>query len=197
MLGRVSRVQAVYCSEGDYLCSSKMNRASMVLMLLLCRCSSFGLGCEVRDGVGLSAGVSKMMQARFDPAGGRVYSARREPQLLTWPTPQHGNRSPAPDLQGGAQAGQGAVRRLYALSRGRCAYHTTVDSVKLELTCLAGSATFVGLGAFTYVSGHSQLKAQEAVIRQSKSMFGMGSRRAAITTTSAVFVGLGVYRWFA
>ncbi|KAF3040993.1 hypothetical protein E8E11_002163 [Didymella keratinophila] len=62
---------------------------------------------------------------------------------------------------------------------------------------VVGSATFVGLGAFTYVSGHSQLKAQEAVIRQSKSMFGMGSRRAAITTTSAVFVGLGAYRWFA
>ncbi|KAJ4309812.1 hypothetical protein N0V94_008757 [Neodidymelliopsis sp. IMI 364377] len=62
---------------------------------------------------------------------------------------------------------------------------------------VVGSATFVGLGAFTYVSGRSQLKAQEAVIRQSKSMFGMGSRRAAITTTSAVFVGLGVYRWFA
>lgn len=60
-----------------------------------------------------------------------------------------------------------------------------------------GSATFAGLGAFTYLSGHSQLKAQEAVIRQSKSMFGMASRRAAITTTSAVFVGLGVYRWFA
>ncbi|KAF2628287.1 hypothetical protein BU25DRAFT_410379 [Macroventuria anomochaeta] len=62
---------------------------------------------------------------------------------------------------------------------------------------VVGSATFVGLGAFTYVSGHSQLKAQEAVIRQSKSVFGLGSRRAAITTTSAVFVGLGVYRWFA
>lgn len=60
-----------------------------------------------------------------------------------------------------------------------------------------GSATFLGLGAFTYVSGHSQLRAQEKVIRQSKSMFGMGSRRAAITGTSAVFVGLGVYRWFA
>ncbi|KAF3040734.1 hypothetical protein E8E12_008235 [Didymella heteroderae] len=74
---------------------------------------------------------------------------------------------------------------------------TTLDAVKHELTWLAGSATFVGLGAFTYVSGHSQLKAQEAAIRQSKSMFGMGSRRAAITTTSAVFVGLGVYRWFA
>ncbi|KAJ4993608.1 hypothetical protein SVAN01_00662 [Stagonosporopsis vannaccii] len=60
-----------------------------------------------------------------------------------------------------------------------------------------GSATFLGLGAFTYVSGHSQLRAQEKVIRQSKSVFGMGSRRAAITGTSAVFVGLGVYRWFA
>ncbi|KAF9690808.1 hypothetical protein EKO04_011184 [Ascochyta lentis] len=62
---------------------------------------------------------------------------------------------------------------------------------------LVGSATFVGLGAFTYISGHSQLKAQEAVIRQSKSIFSIASRRAAITTTSAVFVGLGVYRWFA
>lgn len=65
------------------------------------------------------------------------------------------------------------------------------------LTVSTGSATFVGLGAFTYVSGHSQLRAQESVIRQSKSLFGMGSRRAAITGTSAVFVGLGVYRWFA
>ncbi|KZM23434.1 uncharacterized protein EKO05_0003301 [Ascochyta rabiei] len=62
---------------------------------------------------------------------------------------------------------------------------------------LVGSATFVGLGAFTYLSGHSQLNAQEAVIRQSKSVFGMASRRAALTSTSAVFVGLGVYRWFA
>jgi hypothetical protein len=62
---------------------------------------------------------------------------------------------------------------------------------------MVGSATFVGLGAFTYVSGHSQLKAQEALIRQSKPFFGMASRRAALTGTSAVFVGLGVYRWFA
>lgn len=69
VLGRVSRVQVVCCSVHDYLCSSKMNRASMVLMLLLSHCSSFGLGCEVRDGMGLPAGVSSlMMQARFDPA---------------------------------------------------------------------------------------------------------------------------------
>ncbi|KAH8701295.1 hypothetical protein GQ44DRAFT_55876 [Phaeosphaeriaceae sp. PMI808] len=61
---------------------------------------------------------------------------------------------------------------------------------------VVGSATFFGLGAFTYVSGHSQLTANEATIRASKSMFGMGSRRAAITGTAAVMVGLGAYRWF-
>ncbi|OAK99277.1 hypothetical protein IQ06DRAFT_294670 [Phaeosphaeriaceae sp. SRC1lsM3a] len=59
-----------------------------------------------------------------------------------------------------------------------------------------GSATFLGLGTFTYISGHSQLKANEATIRASKSMFGMRSRRAAITSTASVMVGLGVYRWF-
>jgi hypothetical protein len=59
-----------------------------------------------------------------------------------------------------------------------------------------GSVTFVGLGAFTYASGHSQLKANEAAVRASKSMFGMRSRRAAITSTASVMVGLGVYRWF-
>ncbi|KAF1919200.1 hypothetical protein BDU57DRAFT_512148 [Ampelomyces quisqualis] len=61
---------------------------------------------------------------------------------------------------------------------------------------VVGSATFVGLGAFTYVSGHSQLKANEATVRASKSLFGMRSRRAAITSTASVMVGLGVYRWF-
>lgn len=55
-------------------------------------------GCEVRDGVGLSAGVSSwMMQARFNPActwatNPKVAlprhrkSVRREPRLRTWPT---------------------------------------------------------------------------------------------------------------
>ncbi|OAL52802.1 hypothetical protein IQ07DRAFT_584825 [Pyrenochaeta sp. DS3sAY3a] len=62
---------------------------------------------------------------------------------------------------------------------------------------IVGSATFVGLGVFTYVSGHSQIKANEATLRASKSIFGMKSRRAAITGTSAVMLGLGVYRWFA
>ncbi|KAH6633696.1 hypothetical protein C7974DRAFT_176929 [Boeremia exigua] len=62
---------------------------------------------------------------------------------------------------------------------------------------VVGTATFLGLGAFTYTSGHAQLTAQESVIRASKSVVGMRGRRAAITGTSAVFVGVGVYRWFA
>lgn len=62
---------------------------------------------------------------------------------------------------------------------------------------LLGSGAFIGLGAYTYMSGHSQLKAQEAVIKSSKSMFGMPSRRAAITGTATALVGAGVYRWFA
>ncbi|KAI8936641.1 hypothetical protein NX059_007040 [Plenodomus lindquistii] len=61
---------------------------------------------------------------------------------------------------------------------------------------IVGTATFLGLGAFTYVSGHSQLQANAAVIRASKSIFGMRSRQTAITGTSAVMVGLGLYRWF-
>ncbi|KAH3908178.1 hypothetical protein HBI56_191670 [Parastagonospora nodorum] len=59
-----------------------------------------------------------------------------------------------------------------------------------------GTATFVGLGAATYVSGHSQLREAEAAIRASKSMFGMRSRRVAVTSTASIMVGLGVYRWF-
>ncbi|KAF2850200.1 hypothetical protein T440DRAFT_451389 [Plenodomus tracheiphilus IPT5] len=62
---------------------------------------------------------------------------------------------------------------------------------------VVGTATFLGLGAFTYVSGHAQVQANAAAIKASKSMFGIRSRRAAITGTSAVMVGLGVYRWFA
>ncbi|KAF2655130.1 hypothetical protein K491DRAFT_599464 [Lophiostoma macrostomum CBS 122681] len=60
-----------------------------------------------------------------------------------------------------------------------------------------GTAVFLGLGAFTYVTGHAQLTAQEAVILKSRSMFGMASRRAGITGLAASMVGLGAYRWFA
>ncbi|KAF2745275.1 hypothetical protein M011DRAFT_141990 [Sporormia fimetaria CBS 119925] len=59
-----------------------------------------------------------------------------------------------------------------------------------------GSAAFIGMGAYSYISGHSQLKKQEAVILSSGSRFGMASRRFGITSMAAGLVGLGVYRWF-
>lgn len=52
----------------------------------------------------------------------------------------------------------------------------------------------MGLGAYSYFSGHSQLKAQQAKILQSKSMFGMRSRQAGITGTALVFAGMGFWR---
>lgn len=60
-----------------------------------------------------------------------------------------------------------------------------------------GSAAFIGLGAYTYMSGHSQLKAQEAVILRSKSIFGMRSRKAGLTGMAIGLMGVGAYRWFA
>ncbi|KAF2175684.1 hypothetical protein K469DRAFT_723884 [Zopfia rhizophila CBS 207.26] len=62
---------------------------------------------------------------------------------------------------------------------------------------LMGSAVFIGLGAYTYISGRSQLRQQEAAILKSKSIFGMRSRKAGISGMAATFVGLGIYRWFA
>lgn len=198
MLGSVrSHAHTFAGHEESYLCSSKMNRASMVLILLLCHCSPCGLGCEVRDGVGSSAGVSSlMMQAPLDPASSHpvhpprisAFGPDRPHDMATEVHPPTFKEALKQDR---AQFDDCTPCRVVGMS-SRCQQHHLC-----QLTPNAGSATFVGLGAFTYVSGHSQLHAQEAVIRQSKTMFGMGSRRAAITTTSAVFVGLGVYRWFA
>jgi hypothetical protein len=66
-----------------------------------------------------------------------------------------------------------------------------------DVGCGPGSAAFIGMGAYSYISGHSQLKAQEAAILASKTRFGMPVRRVAITGMSAGLIGLGVYRWLA
>lgn len=54
---------------------------------------------------------------------------------------------------------------------------------------VTGAAAFMGLGAYSYFSGHSQLKAQQAKIIASRSMFGMRSRQAGITS---IALGLGL-----
>ncbi|KAJ5041199.1 uncharacterized protein L3040_005750 [Drepanopeziza brunnea f. sp. 'multigermtubi'] len=59
---------------------------------------------------------------------------------------------------------------------------------------VTGAAAFMGLGAYSYFSGHSQLKAQQAKILASKSMFGMKSRQAGITTIALTLGAMGFWR---
>ncbi|KAK3384191.1 hypothetical protein B0T24DRAFT_673989 [Lasiosphaeria ovina] len=59
---------------------------------------------------------------------------------------------------------------------------------------IVGGGAFLGLGAYSYISGQAQLEKQRALILASNSRFGMRSRSIAITATSLVFVWLGIYR---
>jgi hypothetical protein len=53
-----------------------------------------------------------------------------------------------------------------------------------------GATVFVGLGAYTYISGHSQIRDLQAKghVRL------LPARRAGITGMAITFIGLGVYR---
>ena len=57
---------------------------------------------------------------------------------------------------------------------------------------VTGAAAFVGLGVYSYISGHSQLRAQKAEI--AKSFIGMRPRQAGITGIATTLVGLGLWR---
>ncbi|KAK4447926.1 putative exosome complex exonuclease [Podospora aff. communis PSN243] len=59
---------------------------------------------------------------------------------------------------------------------------------------LVGSAAFIGLGAYTYFSGNSQLEQQKARILASKSRFGMRSRRMGIASISLGLAAMGFWR---
>jgi hypothetical protein len=58
----------------------------------------------------------------------------------------------------------------------------------------AGSGAFFGLAGYSYFSGMSQLEKQRAAILQSKSFFGMRSRRFGIVTISAGLAWMGLWR---
>ncbi|KAH8596479.1 hypothetical protein B0O99DRAFT_510490, partial [Bisporella sp. PMI_857] len=59
---------------------------------------------------------------------------------------------------------------------------------------LIGAGAFMGLGAYSYFSGHRQLQLNQARILKSKSMIGFRGRQIGITSIAASFVGLGIYR---
>ncbi|KAG6071049.1 hypothetical protein E4U16_006407 [Claviceps sp. LM84 group G4] len=60
----------------------------------------------------------------------------------------------------------------------------------------SGCGAFFGLAACSYFSGTAQLEKQRQVILQSRSIFGMRSRRFGITGISLGLVGMGLWRAF-
>ncbi|TID16511.1 Alanine-tRNA ligase [Venturia nashicola] len=85
------------------------------------------------------------------------------------------------------------------------AYNTTVPKLKDALAAdkdkydcfscrVIGATTFVGLGGFTYYTGHAQLRQSEAMILKSGSKLGMAQRRAGITAMSIGMAAIGLYR---
>ncbi|KAG0652163.1 Transcripts altered in meiosis protein 6 [Hyphodiscus hymeniophilus] len=90
------------------------------------------------------------------------------------------------------------VPPLEHLSRPEPLHKVLAEQDKLQEDCLpcrvTGAAAFAGLGVYSYVSGHSQLKAQEAKILKSKSLFGIKTRQTGITGIALTLVGMGFWR---
>lgn len=66
--------------------------------------------------------------------------------------------------------------------------------IYLTHTTPTGGGAFLGLAAYSYMSGQAQLEKQKAKILASGSRFGMRSRSAGITTISLGLVWLGIWR---
>jgi hypothetical protein len=64
-----------------------------------------------------------------------------------------------------------------------------------KLTCTATGATaFIGLGGYTYFSGHNQLRQRQAQILKSGSRLGLKARGVGITIMSIGLGAIGLYR---
>lgn len=72
-------------------------------------------------------------------------------------------------------------------------YFTLDQNLEL-MDIILGASTFVGLGGFTYFTGHAQLRQQQATILKSGSKLGMAPRRAGITIMSMGMAAIGMYR---
>jgi hypothetical protein len=59
---------------------------------------------------------------------------------------------------------------------------------------ITGAAAFIGLGAYSYFSGHAQLRQQRAEILKSGTIFGLRTRQMGITGIALSLVGMGLWR---
>ena len=57
-----------------------------------------------------------------------------------------------------------------------------------------GGGAFLGLGAYSYLSGNAQLERQREAIMKSRAVFGMRSRKFGIAGISLGLAWLGIWR---
>lgn len=63
-----------------------------------------------------------------------------------------------------------------------------------SLISLLGGGTFLGLAAYVYISGQSQLQARRAEIAKMNTRFGLRSRSLGITGLSVALAWVGLWR---
>jgi hypothetical protein len=66
----------------------------------------------------------------------------------------------------------------------------TADTLPVVL----GSGAFLGLAAYSYFSGMSQLERNRQVLLQRKTMFGLRSRKAGVVGISLGLAYMGLWR---
>lgn len=59
---------------------------------------------------------------------------------------------------------------------------------------LPGTAAPIGVAAYVFMSGRTQLRQQEEAIMRANTRWGIGARRLGIYGITASLVGMGVYR---
>lgn len=67
--------------------------------------------------------------------------------------------------------------------------------LSLTLRLQIGGSAFIGLGVYTYASGHFQLQKHEREIMSKAKYIGMNARKGGITGVAALLVGMGLWRF--
>lgn len=85
---------------------------------------------------------------------------------------------------------------------GRSSHQATVfwkveyPVVLTPFSWCSGGGAFLGLAAYSYISGHAELERNKALILKKNPMIGMRGRRAGITGIALGLAYLGVWRLF-
>lgn len=75
-------------------------------------------------------------------------------------------------------------------------FHQLLGVTQIFTNKVTGTSALLGLAGYSYMSGMSQLEKQRNAILQSKSMFGMRSRKLGIVSISLGLAWMGMWRAF-